>query len=190
VRHLSDLVSDLMDVSRVTRGLVTIKQEKVAVVEVIHSAVEQSRPLIESRGQELVLELHDGGAAVLGDATRLVQVVTNLLNNAAKYTPQGGRIVLTSSVQDGEVEIGVADNGIGMDADLLPHVFELFTQAARTPDRSEGGLGLGLALVKSIVALHHGHVAASSEGRGLGSTFRVWLPLHVMGTTGGESAAH
>jgi CheY-like chemotaxis protein len=177
VKHLSDLVNDLMDVSRVTRGLVSIDKEEVRLEDVFNDAVEQSRPLIETRRQQLVLHAGDGGDSVLGDRTRLVQVLANLLNNAAKYTQQGGRIVLAMRAQDGTVEISVADNGIGMDANLLPRVFDLFTQGERTPDRDEGGLGLGLALVKSIVALHGGSVTASSPGNGLGSTFTVSLPL-------------
>ncbi len=177
VKHLSDLVNDLMDVSRVTRGLVSIAHAPVVLDEVIGAAVEQSRPLIDARKQALALTLRDGGAVVAGERTRLVQVLANLLNNAAKYTQQGGRIELSARRRGGAVEICVADNGIGMDAALLPHVFELFTQAERTPDRDEGGLGLGLALVKSIVALHNGHITASSEGRGMGSRFTVTLPL-------------
>jgi hypothetical protein len=114
---------------------------------------------------------------VLGDRTRLIQVMTNLLNNAAKYTPLGGRIELSMEVKDSCVCISVADNGIGMDATLLPHVFDLFTQAERTPDRSQGGLGLGLALVRSIMTLHGGAVTATSEGPGKGSTFILSLPL-------------
>lgn len=126
---------------------------------VVNSAIEQSRPLIEARRQEPVLDQGDGDVIVLGDRSRLIQVLTNL------------------RVRGAQIDISVADNGIGIDATLLPHVFELFSQAERTPDRSEGGLGLGLALVKSIVVLHNGHIAASSAGRGLGSTFSVSLPL-------------
>jgi PAS domain S-box-containing protein len=177
VKHMSDLVNDIMDVSRVTRGLVWIEKREVSLAQVVHSAVEQSRPLVEARRHELVLDLRDAGAAVPGERTRLVQVLTNLLNNSAKYTQQGGRIVLSTAVRGGQVEVKVSDNGIGMDAALLPHVFELFVQAERTPDRSEGALGLGLPLVKSIVALHEGRITAASTGRGMGSTFTVWLPL-------------
>jgi len=177
VKHLSELVDDLMDVSRVTRGLVSIEKEEVSVSEVVAKAVEQSRPLIESRHQQLLLSVRDEGAHVLGDDTRLVQVLANLLNNSAKYTQQGGRIELTLETRDGHVVITVADNGMGMDQDLLPRVFDLFAQAELTPDRRGGGLGLGLALVKSIVALHGGQISASSPGRGKGSTFTVTLPL-------------
>ncbi|SAK52965.1 PAS/PAC sensor hybrid histidine kinase [Caballeronia calidae] len=177
VKHMTDLVNDLMDVSRVTRGLVSIEKEEVSVAFVVNSAIEQARPLIEAHRQELVLDQGDGDVIVLGDRSRLIQVLTNLLNNAAKYTQQGGRITLTVRVRGAQIDISVADNGIGIDATLLPHVFELFSQAERTPDRGEGGLGLGLALVKSIVVLHNGHIAASSAGRGMGSTFSVSLPL-------------
>ncbi len=177
VKHMSELVDDLMDVSRVTRGLVSIERKEVGMAEVVNSAVEQSRPLIEERNQQLVLDVRNGGAEVLGDRTRLVQVLTNLLNNAAKYTQQGGRIALTVEARDGHAVISVTDNGMGMDADLLPRLFELFTQAERTPDRRSGGLGLGLALVKSIVALHGGTITAASPGQGKGSTFTVSLPL-------------
>jgi len=179
VKHMSELVDDLMDASRVTRGLVSIEKEVVSVSLVVHTAIEQSRPLIEARKQELVLDMSEDGGTVLGDRTRLIQVLTNLLNNAAKYTPQGGRIVLKVTAHDTVVDICISDNGIGMDASLLPHVFELFTQAERTPDRSQGGLGLGLALVKSIVALHNGRITAESAGPGMGSTFTVTLPLHA-----------
>jgi PAS domain S-box-containing protein len=177
VKHISELVDDLMDISRVTRGLASIDRKEVDLQAVITDAVEQSHELIDVRNQKLVLDLRDGGAVVLGDRTRLVQVVVNLLNNSAKYTQQGGCIILATLVRDGEVELSVTDNGIGIDAALLPHVFELFTQAERTPDRSEGGLGLGLALVKSIVALHHGRITAASAGPGMGAAFTVSLPL-------------
>jgi len=190
VKHISDLVNDLMDVSRVTRGLVSIDKEEIRMADVVNDAVEQSRPLIEARRQQLVLDIQDGDDCVLGDRKRLVQVLVNLLNNAAKYTQQGGRIVLAMRARDGKVDISVADNGIGMDANLLPRVFELFAQAERTPDRDGGGLGLGLALVKSIVALHGGSVTASSPGTGLGSTFTVSLPLLRQAEAGAAQPLH
>jgi CheY-like chemotaxis protein len=118
---------------------------------------------------------------VLGDRTRLVQVIANLLNNAAKYTPQGGEITLAVQTEGDWVDIGVIDNGIGIDGKLLPHVFELFTQAERTPDRAQGGLGIGLALVKTMVALHGGQVTADSAGPGKGSTFTIRLPAVAQG---------
>ncbi|WP_168710033.1 PAS domain S-box protein [Massilia sp. Mn16-1_5] len=177
VRHMTELVDDLLDVSRVTRGLVSIEKSELSIRDVIHGAIEQSTPLIDSRQHRLSVRLAQDDAAVLGDRTRLVQVLTNLLNNAAKYTPLGGHIVLAMEVKASCAHVSVADDGIGMDAQLLPHVFDLFTQAERTPDRSQGGLGLGLALVRSIMTLHGGNVTANSEGPGKGSTFTLSLPL-------------
>jgi signal transduction histidine kinase len=174
--HMTELVNDLLDVSRVTRGLVSLDKEQLDINSVVASAVEQVRPLIESKRHSLTLQLSGDPAHVLGDRTRLVQVVSNMLNNAAKYTPTGGRITLNVGVGDGQVEIAVRDNGVGIEPDILPYIFELFTQAERTPDRSQGGLGIGLALVKSLVALHGGKVEASSGGPGQGSEFVVRLP--------------
>jgi len=176
VRHMTELVDDLLDVSRVTRGLVELDRTLVDVGAVVAGAVEQARPLIEARRHILELQ-QDAGGWVDGDRTRLVQVVSNLLNNAAKYTPQGGRIALQVARADGRVTITVRDNGIGIAPDVLPQVFDLFTQAERTPDRSQGGLGLGLALVKSLVQLHGGSVRAESAGLGRGSSFSVTLQL-------------
>ncbi len=177
VRHLTGLVDDLLDVSRVTRGLVELQRERVDLKAVMASAVEQARPLIEARRHHLDQAMDAAPAWVDGDRIRLVQVIANLLNNAAKYTPQGGAIALSLEVTDGHAAIAVRDNGIGIGPELLPQVFELFTQAERTPDRAQGGLGLGLALVKSLVGLHGGSVEAHSAGAGTGSTFRIVLPL-------------
>jgi PAS domain S-box-containing protein len=177
VRHLTGLVDDLLDVSRVTRGLVELQRERVDLKSVLASALEQARPLVEARRHHLEVAIDAAPAWVDGDRIRLVQVLANLLNNAAKYTPQGGAIALSLEVAGGMASIAVRDNGIGIGPDLLPQVFELFTQAERTPDRAQGGLGLGLALVKSLVGLHGGSVEAESDGPGLGSTFRVALPL-------------
>ncbi|MBQ5940625.1 PAS domain S-box protein [Massilia sp. AB1] len=177
VKHMRDLVNDIMDVSRVTRGLASVNKEEVDVGSVLDSAIEPTRPLIDSRKHTLHTSMPARGALVLGDRTRLVQVVANLLNNSAKYTPPGGTIRLTAEADAGSVRIAVADNGQGMDENLLPRVFELFAQAERTPDRAEGGLGLGLALVKSIVELHDGTISAHSEGPGTGSSFVMTLPL-------------
>jgi PAS domain S-box-containing protein len=176
VRHMTELVDDLLDVSRVTRGLVELEKAPVELKGVLGNAVEQVRPLIESRGHQLTTRMAAGDVHVLGDRTRLVQVISNLLNNAAKYTPVNGSLSLSITVGE-QVEVRVADSGMGIEAQLLPHVFELFTQGERTPDRAQGGLGLGLALVKSLVELHGGRVAAESEGRGRGSAFVVTLPL-------------
>jgi PAS domain S-box-containing protein len=181
VKHMTALVDDLLDVSRVTRGLVELDKDLVDIKSAVASAVEQARPLIEARRHTLTVRTDASHASVDGDRTRLVQVIANLLNNAAKYTPQAGEIVLNVDAVGGAVHISVADNGIGIDSRLLPHVFELFTQAERTPDRAQGGLGIGLALVKSIVALHNGSVTVASEGPGLGSTFTIALPAVEQG---------
>jgi len=175
VRHMTELVDDLLDVSRVTRGLVELERRPVALQAVLSHAIEQVRPAMEARGHRLTTRIPAGELLVLGDRTRLVQVVSNLLNNAAKYTPANGALSLSLTSGD-EVQVRIADNGIGIDAQLMPHVFDLFTQGERTPDRAQGGLGLGLALVKSLVELHGGRVAAESGGPGLGSAFTVTLP--------------
>ncbi|GGX78625.1 sensor histidine kinase [Pseudoduganella dura] len=175
VRHMTSLVDDLLDVARVTRGLIQLETACVHVMDIVASAVEQARPLLEARGHAFAIDGDAGGAQVLGDAHRLVQVVANLLNNAAKYTPRGGRITLALACHGAAVTIEVRDNGIGLDHQLLPHVFDLFTQAERSPDRTQGGLGIGLALVRHIVAMHGGTVAAHSGGPGMGSVFTVTL---------------
>jgi signal transduction histidine kinase/ActR/RegA family two-component response regulator len=174
--HMTDLVNDLLDVSRVTRGLVTLEKEELDLNVIVSAAVEQVRPLIDARRHALTLQLSGPPAHVTGDRTRLVQVISNILNNAAKYTAPGGRIVLAVTVEDEHVTVAVRDNGVGIAPEVLPYIFDLFTQAERTPDRSQGGLGIGLALVKSLVALHGGTVLARSEGLGQGSEFSIRLP--------------
>jgi signal transduction histidine kinase/ActR/RegA family two-component response regulator len=174
--HMTDLVNDLLDVSRVTRGLVTLEKEELDLNAIVSAAVEQVRPLIDARRHALTLRLSGQPAHVIGDRTRLVQVISNILNNAAKYTAPGGRIVLAVTVEDGRATVAVRDNGVGIAPEVLPYIFDLFTQAERTPDRSQGGLGIGLALVKSLVALHGGSVNARSEGLGQGSEFSICLP--------------
>jgi signal transduction histidine kinase/CheY-like chemotaxis protein len=178
VSHMTGLIDDLLDVSRVTRGLVVLARDEVDLRSVIDDAVEQVRPLIESRRHQLTLNLapETGPALVQGDYKRLVQVVANLLNNAAKYTPEGGKLGVWMGATPDHVLVSVNDNGIGIAADLLPTVFDLFSQAERTPDRAQGGLGLGLALVKSLVELHGGMVTAASEGRNMGTEFTLRLP--------------
>jgi CheY-like chemotaxis protein len=156
---------------------VELQNETIDVKLVVASALEQAQPLIEARSHALVLHLGSTPAFVQGDKTRLVQVLSNLLNNAAKYTPHHGEIVLSLEASEGQVRLRVSDNGSGIALSLLPHVFELFTQAERTPDRAQGGLGMGLALVKHIIALQGGTVEAQSEGLGKGSVFTVTLPL-------------
>ncbi|MBE7368901.1 PAS domain-containing hybrid sensor histidine kinase/response regulator [Ramlibacter pallidus] len=187
VRHMTELVDDLLDVSRVTRGLVELDRQPVEMKTVLAHAIEQVRPLVEARGHELTTRMPAGDVHVLGDRPRLVQVVSNLLNNAAKYTPPNGALSVAMAVGE-DVEIRVADNGMGIEPDLLPHVFDLFTQGARTPDRAQGGLGLGLALVKSLVELHGGRVVAESAGSGQGAAFTVTLPLLKKGDLQAQAA--
>jgi len=186
VRHMVELVDDLLDVSRVTRGLVELEREPVDLKSVIQNAIEQARPLIEKKGHTLSTRLGAANVTVTGDRKRLVQVMTNLINNAAKYTPNGGAITVAADPGPGQVDIKVRDNGIGIESALLPDIFELFTQAKRTPDRAQGGLGLGLALVRSMVSLHGGTVEAFSDGPGLGSCFSVTLPLGADHAGGAE----
>ncbi|MCC2973140.1 PAS domain S-box protein [Massilia sp. IC2-476] len=176
VRHMTGLVDDLLDVSRVTRGRVELQKTRLDAKQVIADAIEQTRPLMEAKRHRLVVELASDAAQVLGDHKRLVQVLSNLLNNAAKYTPAGGRITVTMGTSDAQVLLEVADNGIGIAPELQGRVFDLFAQADRSVDRSQGGLGIGLALVKSLVDLHGGSVICRSEGEGQGSRFIVTLP--------------
>lgn len=179
VGHMTGIVDDLLDVSRVTRGLVTLQRETLDLNDVVADAIEQVMSLIRSRHQHLELQLPTVPTLLEGDRTRLVQVFANILNNASKYTQDEGRIDVRVEIGSDFFEFRVQDNGMGIVPELLPHVFDLFAQAERAPDRSQGGLGLGLALVKSLVGLHGGSVAASSDGPGQGSTFEVRLPRTV-----------
>ncbi|MES2899871.1 MAG: PAS domain-containing protein [Pseudomonadota bacterium] len=176
VEHMTGLVDDLLDVSRVTRGLVELERDPVDMKAVLAAAIEQVRPLIEARSHAIDVHIAAGALCVEGDEKRLVQIVANLLNNAAKYTPPGGVITLEMVAGEALVELSVCDNGIGMTPELVLGAFELFSQAARSADRSQGGLGLGLALVRSLVELHGGQVRAASKGPGCGSQFTVQLP--------------
>jgi len=175
VKHMSGLVDDLLDVSRVTQGRVTLDRQPVDIRQAVSAAVEQVRPLIEQRLHQLTLAIGSGPLFVSGDEKRLVQVIANLLNNAARYTPEGGNIDLSLESQGDFIDIRISDNGIGMEPDLVTGAFELFVQGKRTADRSQGGLGLGLALVKSLVELHEGQVQAFSKGPGQGSSFTLRL---------------
>lgn len=174
--HMSRLVDDLLDVSRVTRGLVELDLAAVDMKSVVSSAIEQIHPLMESRLHALQVATTPEPTWVEGDRARLVQVLANLLNNAAKYTQPGGRVELSLQIQENEVCISVHDNGRGIDRALLPHVFELFTQGERSADRTQGGLGIGLSLVRSVVLMHNGQIQAESPGLGQGSTFTLRLP--------------
>ncbi|MGZ8255656.1 MAG: PAS domain S-box protein [Burkholderiaceae bacterium] len=177
VRQLVRLVDDLLDVSRISRGKIDLQRQRINLNMVVESAVESSRPLIDANDHCLVVRLPASPVEIDADMTRLVQVLQNLLNNAAKYTPHGGRIELSAAVEAGEVVIRVCDNGIGIPPDLVNRVFEMFMQLDRRIERSSGGLGIGLTLVQRLVELHGGRVEAFSEGPGRGSTFVVHLPL-------------
>lgn len=177
VGQMARLVDDLLDVARISRGKIRIQKEAVELAEVVERAVEISRPLIETRRHELTEVLPREPVYLEADPVRLAQVLANLLNNAAKYTQPGGHIELTAERQGEEVVLRVRDNGVGIAPGMLPRVFDLFAQADRTLDRSQGGLGIGLTLVKSLVELHGGRVEAFSEGLGKGSEFVVRLPV-------------
>ncbi|HMH77195.1 MAG TPA: ATP-binding protein, partial [Candidatus Udaeobacter sp.] len=173
---MTRLVDDLLDVSRITSGKITLQRTTVSVREVLAQAVETARPLAESRGQALEVDVPEDSAWVDGDPARLAQAVGNLLDNAIKYTDDGGRIGLRARVEADEVVIVVEDSGVGVDPELLPHVFDLFIQADRSLERKQGGLGLGLTLVRRLVEMHGGRVEAASAGPGLGSAFTIRLP--------------
>jgi CheY-like chemotaxis protein/two-component sensor histidine kinase len=176
VRHLPRLVDDLLDVARVTGGKITLSRERVQLAEVIAKAVEMASPLMEQRAQHLSIDVPRSGVGLDADPVRLAQVFSNLLTNASKYTPAHGHIRIEGSRVDGEIVVRLLDSGEGIAPDLLPRVFDLFAQGGRTIDRSQGGLGIGLAIVKSLVHLHGGTVSAHSEGAGRGSEFCVRLP--------------
>jgi len=177
VGHMTELIDDLLDVSRVTRGQVELDEAVLDMRAIVADAVEQVMPLVRARRQQLDVDVPAQAMPVMGDAKRLVQILANLLNNAAKYTQEGGRLRLAATVRDGDVVVDVVDNGIGMAPELVARAFDLFAQAERTSDRASGGLGLGLALVRSLVELHGGTVACESAGAGAGSRFTVVLPL-------------
>jgi PAS domain S-box-containing protein len=177
VHHLSRLVDDLLDVSRIVRGKVALQMETVKLGDVVNQAIDMARPLIDAKGHELALRLPDQAVHLQGDAVRLAQVLLNLLDNAAKFTDEGGRIEVEARVVGPVVEIQVRDNGIGIPADLLPQIFDLFQQGKRGLDRSQGGLGIGLTLVKRLVEMHGGVLEAGSAGAGHGSAFTICLPL-------------
>ncbi len=189
VEHMVRLVDDLLDVSRITSGNVQLRKAPLEVSAVVAKAVEMAGPLLESRRHHLSLSVACKGLALEGDEARLAQVISNLLTNAARYTSPGGRITLAARRAANEIVISVKDNGLGIKAELLPRIFDLFVQGQRSPDRSEGGLGIGLSLVRSLVHLHGGTVAAASDGPGKGSEFVVKLPAPPVKQAAGETAA-
>ena len=179
VRQLRRLVDDLLDVSRITQGKVALRLEPLLLSEVVRAAVDTSRPLIDAANHRLDVQIPLAPVRFIGDGVRLAQCLANLLNNAAKYTPPGGRIDLRADAGDGRLVIRVRDTGIGIAPEALGSIFELFGQAERGLDRSQGGLGIGLTLVRSFVGMHGGTVEASSDGPGRGSEFTIDLPLRV-----------
>lgn len=175
-QHLARLVDDLLDVSRITRGKVTLRRERVSLETVVHRAVETNRPLLDERRHQLTISLPAPPVLVEGDPTRLVQVVGNLVNNAAKYTDEGGRIAVSVARDGAAAVIRVRDSGIGIAPELLPSMFDVFTQSSQALDRSQGGLGIGLTLARQLVELHGGSVEGRSDGPGQGSEFIIRLP--------------
>ena len=179
LKHLVRLVDDLLEVSRITRGLVEIRKEPLDLGAVLRTAIETSRPLVDAAGQELTIDLPVEPLCVAGDQVRLTQVFANLLNNASKYTDTGRHIWVSASSADGWATVSVRDNGIGIPPSRLGTIFDMFTQVDRSDRRAQGGLGIGLTLVRSLVAMHGGRVDARSEGPNMGSEFIVRLPLHA-----------
>jgi len=176
VAHLTRLVEDLLDVARINQGKIALQTEPLDLRAVVAHAIETAKPFLDSRRHQLRTTVPDAPVALRGDFARLSQVVANLLNNAGKYTDEGGSIELALTLRQGQAQISVRDNGVGIEAELLPNIFELFEQGKRSLDRSQGGLGVGLTLVHRLVGLHQGTVTAISAGSGRGSEFRVALP--------------
>jgi PAS domain S-box-containing protein len=187
--HMVRLIDDLLDASRIGRNKMELRRSRVLLSEVVDNAVETARPAIESAGHTLAISLPPGPVFLDADLTRLAQVLSNLLTNSAKYTEHGGQIWLTAERNADEAIVSVRDNGIGIPADALPRVFEMFSQVGRTIERSTGGLGIGLALVKGLVEMHGGTVTAESDGPAMGSNFTVRLPALVSITEPAPAAA-
>jgi signal transduction histidine kinase len=177
VRHLVSLVSDLLDVSRVSQGKLPLNKRPMEMSDVVFRAIEMASPLVEQRGHRLTVRVPETGLLVEADETRLAQVICNILNNAAKYTPEGGRIDVTAEREPAHVALKIKDSGIGLRPEVLSRIFDLFVQEERGLDRSRGGLGIGLSIARGLVELHGGTVAARSDGEGKGSEFVIRLPL-------------
>jgi len=176
---MSRLVDDLLDLSRISRGLIVLKTEEVLLSAIVERAVELVRPLIDERSHRLTVDVPEGPVLLSGDAARLVQIVANLLNNAAKYTDAGGNIHLGVQGDGTDLLLCVRDDGIGLTPELREQVFEPFVQAQNAAGRARGGLGIGLTLVRNLVTMHGGSIEARSDGPGQGSEFVVCLPLPV-----------
>jgi len=189
VRHMVRLIDDLLDVSRISRGKLELRTTRVDLREVARTAVDAVRPMLLEAGHALTVELPGEPLPLEGDPVRLSQVLSNLLNNAVKYTPEGGRIALAAERQGSDVAVSVRDDGLGIPEEMLQRVFEMFTQVSRTLERSHGGLGIGLHLVERIVRMHGGSVEAKSEGAGRGSEFIVRLPAAELHDHGNNAPA-
>jgi signal transduction histidine kinase len=176
VRQMVRLIDDLLDLSRLSRGKIELKKEMIEVKEVVQMALESSRPALDSAGTVFQVSLPEETLHVWADPMRLAQALANLLNNAAKYTEAGGQVQLTVTQESGSVVFRVRDDGAGIPADMLPHVFDMFCQIDRALNRAQGGLGIGLSVVRGLVRLHGGEVEASSNGLGQGSEFVMRLP--------------
>jgi CheY-like chemotaxis protein/nitrogen-specific signal transduction histidine kinase len=183
------LVDDLLDVSRITRGKVVLKRENVELAAVVAQALEISRPIIHSSGNTLSVQLPQEKVTLHADPSRIAQVLSNLLNNAAKYTESGGNIRLACEMEGSELVIRVRDNGIGIPHEMLPHIFDMFWQVDHAFERAQGGLGIGLTLVRQLVDLHGGTVSVCSDGIGRGSEFTVRLPASIESATERERPA-
>ena len=177
--HLVRIIDDLLDVSRISRGKIDLRREPVILQTIIEAAVQASRPLVESGELSLSVELAGESLHLLADSTRIAQVVSNLLNNAAKYTPRGGKISIRAAKEDNKAVIVVSDNGVGIPPHMLGKVFDLFMQVEGGIKRSQGGLGIGLALARQLVEMHQGSITMESPGEGLGTTCTIRLPLHA-----------
>jgi PAS domain S-box-containing protein len=188
VTHMARLLDDLLDVARIMQGKIRLNIERLELTDIVNNALETSHSLIESRGQELIISQTMHSQWINGDRVRLAQVLSNLLNNASKYTDEGGKITLSIMREDTEIVIEIRDTGIGIAPDILPHIFDLFTQADHSLAHSQGGLGIGLTLVRQLVEIHGGTVSAASAGIGKGSSFTVRLPASMMTLSATKSA--
>lgn len=187
VKHMARLLEDLLDISRVSRNRLELRKERVELKQVIEAAVETSRPVIEAAQHQLTITLPTEPIYIDGDLTRLAQIFSNLLNNSAKYTHPHGAIVVSADVEPSSVTVSISDNGVGIDTDVLPHIFDMFTQASPDEPIARSGLGIGLALARSIAQHHGGDIEARSAGKGMGSEFRVHLPRMAAGDENGKS---
>jgi PAS domain S-box-containing protein len=184
VEHMVRLVDDLLEVSRITLGKIELKRQRIELAHVIQSALESSRPFLQEAGHQIQVELPPEPIFLMGDPVRLSQVVGNLLHNAGKYTEREGVIGLVARIEDGGLVVSVRDNGVGIAPEMLPHIFEMFTQVDRSRGQSQGGLGIGLTLAQSLARMHGGRVEARSDGLGKGSEFLVRLPILEVGAAG------